>query len=118
MSLVLVTGSRELEDTEWVFMVLDKEHKEDRITFLLHGDADGLDSIAHQWALCAGVQPVACEASWGYYGKKAGPIRNNNMLIFKPDRAIVFPGGPGTKDMTNKLIAKNIKIIYAGIKYK
>jgi ABC-type Fe3+-hydroxamate transport system substrate-binding protein len=47
-----------------------------------------------------GQEPTRCRAEWEKYGKRAGPVRNRQMLELKPDGVVAFDtGGPGTRDM-------------------
>ena len=64
---------------------------------LLHGGADGIDSIAVWVANIMGwtIHP-AFKAEWNKYGKAAGPIRNHKMLDTMPDLLLAFPG-PGSR---------------------
>jgi len=65
------------------------------------------------WAVDNHIQRLRFNAQWGVYGGSAGPIRNSQMLEEgKPDKAVIFPGGPGTYDMTLKLMKAKIPIIY------
>ncbi len=69
-------------------------------TVVIHGDANGADSLADQWAVVNWVKVERYPANWKKYGKIAGPIRNNQMLVEgKPDLVIAFPGGRGTDNM-------------------
>jgi hypothetical protein len=52
-------------------------------------------------------------ADWGTFGKRAGPIRNKQMLEEgKPDLVIAFWDGnsPGTKNMIDQAQAKGISV--------
>lgn len=88
---------------------------------LIHGDAEGADKMAADWA--AGQRgfprPLAFPALWydldvpgavikrnrrgQLYNVIAGPQRNQRMLDEgKPDLIVAFPGGTGTKDMVDR----------------
>jgi len=99
--IVLITGGRKYRNRRELYAVLDRLHAERRFTFLVHGDADGADTLAHKWALERGVQPVAMPALWDYDGEvKAGSKRNKRMLDFaKPSLIVAFSGGRGTANM-------------------
>lgn len=73
---------------------------------VIHGAANGADSLADRWAKRLAVDVVPCPPDWANYGRAAGPVRNEDMLIkHKPKRVIAFPGGAGTADMVKR--AKN-----------
>ena len=112
---ILVTGGRDFEDMKMLFNVLDEVHAFDGyipmpngISLVIHGDADGADTLAGAWARNRGIQEVKCPANWDFYKKAAGPIRNRAMLGLRPDYVIAFPGGTGTADM--KKAARGYKI--------
>lgn len=89
-------------------LYLDEMHAKTRFTLLIHGDAEGADTLAGLWARSNGVQEVACPANWAVHGNKAGTIRNLAMLSLAPDVVIAFPGGRGTAHMVR--IAKDAGI--------
>lgn len=99
--IVLITGGREYRNRRELNAVLDRLHADRRFTFLVHGDARGADTLAHEWALLKGVQPVAMPALWDFDGKeKAGTKRNARMFEFaQPDLIVAFSGGRGTANM-------------------
>lgn len=124
---VLVTGGREYNDRESVYYTLDDFHAQNPITLLIHGSCRSrldietgmivwsADELAEQWAKDNAVPYLGVPANWypkGYDGKldkKAGPVRNSLMLTKgKPEAGIVFPGGRGTQDMHQKMIAAGI----------
>ena len=98
--IVLVTGGRDYKNQRELFSVLDRLHAEHGFTFLVHGDARGVDHMAHRWAKKNGVQPVAMEALWDFDGDGAGTKRNRRMYAFaKPQLIVAFSGGRGTANM-------------------
>lgn len=93
------------------------------ITLVIHGDAgrvdregkvvSGADKFAGEWADVRGIPVKAFPAKWAQFGKKAGPLRNTQMIDEEqPDIVIAFPGGTGTFDMTSKAEFKKIPVIY------
>lgn len=50
-------------------------------------------------------------ADWDRYGKKAGILRNQQMIDEgKPDLVIAFPGGKGTADMIKRAYRHGIEV--------
>ena len=50
-------------------------------------------------------------AQWDVYGRRAGPIRNQEMIDEgKPDGVVAFPGGKGTADMVRRAEAAGLKV--------
>jgi len=55
---------------------------------------------AVEWAKNRGIPFDVYMADWEGLGRKAGPIRNQQMLVEgKPDLVVAFPGGKGTAGM-------------------
>jgi hypothetical protein len=101
MHRILVCGGREFADKGRVFTVLDY-YRETSGGFMvvIHGAARGADSLAGEWATTRGIPVEAYPANWERDGRRAGPIRNAQMLREgKPTVVIAFPGGRGTADM-------------------
>lgn len=67
---------------------------------VVQGEANGADNWAKKWAEKNGIKTLDFPADWNQHGKKAGYIRNKQMLDEgKPELVIAFPGGKGTKMM-------------------
>ncbi len=69
---------------------------------IISGEAGGADMLAKQYAEECGWNYEGYPADWNTYGKRAGPIRNNEMLVKgKPDLVVAFlaPNSRGTKHM-------------------
>lgn len=95
---VLVCGGRDFQDYELVKHVLDRLPQ---VTFLIHGDARGADSLAKKWALEDGtIEILSFPADWKRKGRMAGVLRNHDMIVKgHPDLVVAFEGGKGTADM-------------------
>lgn len=115
MKRVLVCGGRDYDDYERVKGVLDKllDWCGGRGgLIIIQGMAPGADSLARRWAEDNGVETIGFRASWDLYGKRAGYIRNSQMLDEgKPDLVIAFPGGAGTNMMVKLSIDACIQTI-------
>ncbi len=108
---VLVTGGRDYADKEYIFHVLDRWHAERGIECIIEGDASGADSIAGLWAQERGVPLQTYPAQWEL-GKKAGMLRNLQMLIEgKPNVVIAFSGGNGTDNMVEIAEKNGIPVV-------
>lgn len=115
MKRILVCGGRDYDDYERVKGVLDKlldwcgGHS--GLT-IIQGEAPGADTLARRWAEDNGVETIGFRADWQRYGKRAGFIRNTQMLNEgRPDLVIAFPGGSGTEMMTNLSIKAGIQTL-------
>lgn len=60
---------------------------------IVHGNARGVDRIAHQEAQKAGLLIESHPADWDRYGKAAGFIRNEEMAKLGADLCICFWDG-------------------------
>lgn len=96
---VLVCGGRDYNDTHYFLAVMNRLHEKRVVTTVIQGGARGADCMAVAWALFNEIPVIECKADWKKHGKKAGPIRNAEMLKHDPDLVIAFPGGRGTSDM-------------------
>jgi len=91
---VLACGGRTFEDRSWVFAELDRLHHLYTICVVIDGDAGGVDRLGGEWATEWGVSSEKFPADWIRHGRRAGLIRNQQMLDEgKPDLVVAFPGG-------------------------
>ncbi len=83
---------------------------------IVHGAARGADCIAGQIAKEMGLPVRALPAQWEKYGKRAGPLRNEQMLgeFYPIDLVIAFhedlTKSKGTKDMVNRALRDGIPV--------
>lgn len=106
---VLVCGSREWTDERAVRRFL--AFLTDRDT-VIHGAARGADMLADKVARGKRCDVEAFPADWEAYGKKAGYLRNAEMLEEgRPDIVVAFGRGKGT-DMMVDLAEKAGKTVY------
>jgi hypothetical protein len=112
---ILVTGSRNLPPSKFkaveaLLQGLYENHSYGYGTlymdpfFVVHGCAPGADHAAHVWASIPGPHPgdiedmtgpcpvreVKFPADWNKYGKRAGYIRNSEMIAYGPDLVLAF----------------------------
>ena len=111
---LLVCGGRDYSDKEYLTIYLNYIHKTCAITTLIHGDADGADKLAGEWAEERGIKVIAVPAEWDKYGKAAGYKRNVKMADMKPDVVIAFRGGRGTQMMKQIARDRKIRVVEAG----
>lgn len=119
MTRVLVTGSRDYDDQEYLWVMLDEYHKEHNIELIIEGGARGADLMARNWAYHNRIPWVTFPAKWHKYGIAAGPLRNKEMLeMGEPDVVLAFPLWTldltiGTKNMVKQAQkAKVLTIVY------
>ena len=90
---LLVTGSREWTDMTTVRRELFEWWWYNRgggPPTLIHGGARGADKLAAQVAEAAGWNVEEYPADWDRWGKRAGYIRNAEMVNVRPDACLAF----------------------------
>jgi hypothetical protein len=113
---VLVTGGRSYQDRAKVYSILDRALAAGRVGLIIHGAAQGADTLAWDWAEERNVDCLPIPAKWrrfdGTTNRGAGPIRNGLMLrLLKPDLILAFPGGNGTADMKKQARAAGVRMV-------
>lgn len=97
---VIVCGGRRYSNQHRVNEVLTGLINQRRIDLIGTGGARGADTLAMNWARARCLPLLTLDADWEKYGRKAGPIRNGNLVyMMQPKLCVAFPGGRGTEDM-------------------
>jgi hypothetical protein len=86
-------------------------------TIVMHGTARGADEIAGTVARSLGFTIEEYPASWTQFGRRAGIIRNLQMLDEKPDYVLAFWDGQskGTAHCIEAARRRNIPVIFGGV---
>jgi len=120
---ILICGSRTFNNYDKLKNSVNNVLKDLRSQgekIFISGGAKGADTIAEEYALNNDKQFKCFSANWDKYGKRAGVIRNREMLEYLSygDVVIAFWDGKskGTKNMVEiaKKSRKNIKIFVFG----
>lgn len=105
---ILVCGSRTFDAPRVVASELAFVSRfYDGNIMIIQGEAKGADRLAREWAEAVGKPFESYPADWNTYGKRAGFLRNTQMLEEgKPDRLVAFVDKPlaeskGTKMMVD-----------------
>jgi len=111
---ILVCGSRKFADYQLMRQVLADIEERASIT-IIEGAAQGADLMARWLAVSLGCEVIEFPTQWNQYGKRAGIVRNQQMLDEgKPDRVIAFsmtyPLTPGTSDMVRRASAVGLPV--------
>lgn len=118
---LIIAGKRDYNNKNIIYTEIDKFIIEYGFpTEIIEGGADGVDKLAHQYAVDNKIFVKTFEANWLKLGKIAGPLRNKQMAEYaskdKDAWLLAFWDGQskGTKSMINEARKKNlnIQIIY------
>ncbi len=95
--IVCISGSRTID-----YINLDLFIDPDHVGCIVSGGANGVDTLAEHWAKRHHIEYVAYLAQWEKFGKRAGILRNHEMIEFC-DVLIAFWDGlsKGTLDTIN-----------------
>lgn len=108
---VLVCGGRDFGGASLVWRALNRLDADSRIELVIEGGAKGADAAAAAWARENGRPLATYPACWSAYGRKAGPMRNEKMLVdARPDLVLAFPGGRGTADMLRRARQRGVRV--------
>jgi hypothetical protein len=107
----LICGGRDFSNREMFEAAMgDLSRMKGCPCVVIHGGAQGADSLAGEWARRMAIVERVFEADWAKHGNAAGPIRNAQMLACDPHLVIAFPGGKGTADMVRRARAAGIDV--------
>lgn len=125
---VIACGGRHYADKRAVFAALDTLHaRPGGVSLLIEGgnrpraNPDGTlpersaDYLAYLWAKARGVRCVTMAADFDSIGRRAGPMRNREMLTkllgYARRGVVAFPSdGPGTRDMVKAATAAGVRV--------
>lgn len=112
MKLAIV-GSRSLKDYKIVKNAVDSLCTE--VTEIVSGGARGVDSFAERYASEHDIPTVIFKPDWAKYGKRAGFIRNKDIVERADFVLAVWDGeSRGTLDSINhaRKLGKPVEIVY------
>lgn len=122
MTRILLTGSREWPDKEAVWAALNDAAAAHGPITVVHGHCPtGADLYAHQWvttmrAIRTGHTEEKHPADWNTFGRRAGAMRNQEMVDATAAVCLAFPYGksPGTRDCMHRAKLAGIRVIDLG----
>ncbi|MBR6651149.1 MAG: DUF2493 domain-containing protein [Clostridia bacterium] len=113
---IVIAGCRNYNDYEQAKIFIDnclREMRKKHTIVIVSGCSKGADSIGERYAIENGFEIEKYPADWKSFGRKAGPVRNEQMAKIS-DLIICFWDGKskGTKSMISyaKKYEKNIFI--------
>lgn len=98
---MIVCGTRDWQDRAKIAARLRRLPTS---SVIVHGNARGVDRIAHEEARKLGLGVEPHPAAWDRYGRTAGFIRNHHMAELGADLCLAFWDGKssGTKNMMDQ----------------
>jgi hypothetical protein len=113
---VLVCGSRDWESADSIYerlvpLKLEAFKRGDKVT-LIHGNAPGADRLARNLGIGLNFDVQTFPADWEKHGKRAGILRNLQMLDENPDLVIAFQrnGSRGTQHTIDEARKRGIPV--------
>lgn len=106
---VLICGSRDFAPT---YLIKERIDRLPEGAEVIHGGARGADSIAALYSVGIGLRVRSFPADWKRLGRRAGIVRNIEMLGDGPDLVIAFWDGKsrGTKHTITEARRLGIKV--------
>ena len=109
---VLICGDRNWHNWRVIHEYMEKLPKD---TVIVNGGCRGADNISTAIAIELGFKVVIYPAKWKQHGRKAGPIRNIQMLKEeRPDIVVAFHNNhmqsKGTKNMLEEAVHRHFRI--------
>lgn len=112
---LLICGGRDFNDYDKLRRVLDELVTElGTISEVIEGGARGGDELGRRWAKENSIPVRTYHADWKKYGRKAGVIRNIDMVVKgRPDIVVAFPTAKsvGTRQTIGFARDKGIRVI-------
>ena len=108
-----IVGSRSITSSEYVFSVLDfylARLLEENEVVIVSGSAIGIDSLGAQWAELRKLKTEIYLPDWQTHGKKAGFLRNQQIIDNSDYLIAITTGSNGTADSIKRAVKKNIPI--------
>ena len=102
--IVCINGSRSITDIN-----LDLFINPDHCGIIVTGCAKGVDTLAEWWAKRNNIEWIGYPANWKLYGKRAGLMRNEEMINFC-DVLISFYDGKSSGTLYTINYAKKLDI--------
>lgn len=115
MQRILVCGDRNWTNFQKILDELSKENQREPVEAVIHGAAQGADTLGGNAAERLGIPVLSFPADWRKHGRSAGPIRNRHQFNEgKPTLGLAFhdflENSKGTKDMVSVMRAGGVPV--------
>lgn len=113
----IIAGSRTIEDYAAVEAAITASGF--AISQVVSGCARGVDTLGEQWAESQGIPIERFPAKWKQYGRRAGPIRNNEMVSYAQALIAIWDGrSDGTRHIINAARREGRRVFVYHVKGK
>jgi len=102
--IICISGSRTINNINFDLFI-DPSH----VGCVIAGGANGVDTLAEHWAKRNKIEFIAYPARWKTFGKRAGIMRNHEMVEFC-DYLIAFWDGKSKGTLDSITYAKEIGV--------
>lgn len=107
----IIAGSRTITNAAVVEQAITEAPFWPKITEVLCGGAQGVDTLGANWAKHRGITISHYPAKWDEYGPSAGPIRNREMAQNADALILVWDGkSRGSRSMLSYARSSGLKI--------
>lgn len=105
----IIAGSRFIDNYDLVKRAI--QFSGFRITKIISGCAQGVDSLGEKWAKENHIELVQYPALWDQYGKKAGHIRNDMMAQNAEALILIWDGeSKGSANILKQAYKNKLKV--------
>lgn len=87
---VLIAGSRTIHDKQYVFACINSLNLD--ITEIVSGGAPGVDALGEEYARANNIPIRQFFPDWIKHGKKAGVLRNKEMVKYADFVIVIWDG--------------------------
>ena len=106
--VVIFSGGTDWQDHELIWQALDETHaRVPHMILATTAQHKGCDQIAHAWAAARGVKTVRFTLNRAL-GKRAGFVRNEQLLNLKPVHAVVCEGSGLQSNLLSRVREANV----------
>lgn len=103
---IAIIGGRDFNNYKLIIEIL--EPYKSKISLVVSGAAKGADSLGEKWAIENNIPTLIFPADWDKYGKRAGFIRNED-IIKNCDGVIAFWDGESKGTAHSLSLAEKFK---------
>lgn len=118
---LIIAGSRGIvdPDAEVANAIARSPFHEGNVVVVLSGGARGVDRAGERWARQHGIPVRRYRAAWSHLGRRAGPVRNEDMARNADALLAIWDGeSPGTRNMMELAYHIGLNVYASAIRYE